>query len=118
MIQASAAPVEKLLNRGFDEVDLRIIYIAGMHFGDQCVSGAVGVDAQGNQHVLGIQEGVTENAAAAKSSQIWAELHEKAFRGLTGAARVVVLDNLREGVLTPAIYDLTLNPLYYDVLRH
>jgi len=32
-------------------------------------------------------------------SQIWAELHEKAFRRLGGATRVVVLDNLREGVL-------------------
>ena len=28
------------------------------------------------------------------SSQIWAELHEKAFRRLTGVTRVVVLDNL------------------------
>ena len=33
------------------------------------------------------------------SSRIWAELHEKAFRRLGGSVRVVVLDNLREGVL-------------------
>ena len=52
------------------------------------------------------------------SSQIWAELHEKAFRRLGGVTRVVVLDNLREGVLTPDIYDPTLNPLYRDVLTH
>ena len=52
------------------------------------------------------------------STQIWAELHEKAFRRLGGATRVVVLDNLREGVLTPDIYDPTLNPLYRDVLKH
>ena len=52
------------------------------------------------------------------SSQIWAELHEKAFRRLGGVTRVVVLDNLREGVLAPDIYDPTLNPLYRDVLRH
>jgi transposase len=52
------------------------------------------------------------------SSQTWAELHEKAFRRLGGATRVVVLDNLREGVLTPDIYDPTLNPLYRDVLAH
>ncbi len=31
---------------------------------------------------------------------------------------MVVLDNLREGVLTPDIYDPTLNPLYRDVLQH
>ena len=52
------------------------------------------------------------------SSQTWAELHEKAFRRLGGATRVVVLDNLREGVLAPDIYDPTLNPLYRDVLAH
>ena len=33
------------------------------------------------------------------SAQIWAELHEKAFRRLGGAPRLIVLDNLREGVL-------------------
>ena len=32
--------------------------------------------------------------------------------------RVVVLDNLKEGVLTPDIYDPVLNPLYRDVLAH
>ena len=52
------------------------------------------------------------------STRIWAELHEKAFRRLGGATRVVVLDNLREGVLTPDIYDPALNPLYRDLLPH
>ncbi len=52
------------------------------------------------------------------SAQIWAELHERAFRRLGGTVRVIVLDNLREGVLTPDIYDPTLNPLYRDVLAH
>jgi transposase len=52
------------------------------------------------------------------SSRVWAELHEKAFRRLGGAVRLVVLDNLREGVLVPDIYDPTLNPLYRDVLAH
>ena len=52
------------------------------------------------------------------SAQVWAELHERAFRRLGGTVRVVVLDNLKEGVLTPDIYDPTLNPLYRDVLAH
>jgi len=52
------------------------------------------------------------------SSRIWVELHEKAFRRLGGCVRIVVLDNLREGVLTPDIYDPTLNPLYRDLLAH
>jgi transposase len=52
------------------------------------------------------------------SSQIWAELHEKAFRRLGGVTRTIVLDNLREGVLSPDIYDPTINHLYRDVLNH
>jgi len=52
------------------------------------------------------------------STQVWAELHERAFRRLGGTVRVIVLDNLKEGVLTPDIYDPALNPLYRDVLTH
>jgi transposase len=52
------------------------------------------------------------------SSRIWAELHEKSFRRLGGSCRVVVLDNLREGVLAPDIYDPALNPLFKSVLAH
>jgi transposase len=52
------------------------------------------------------------------SAQVWAELHERAFRRLGGTMKVVVLDNLKEGVLTPDVYDPALNPLYRDVLAH
>jgi transposase len=52
------------------------------------------------------------------SARVWAELHERAFRRLGGTTRVVVLDNLKEGVLTPDIYDPALSPLYRDVLAH
>ena len=52
------------------------------------------------------------------SARIWAELHERAFRRLGGTVKVIVLDNLGEGVLTPDIYDPALNPLYRDVLAH
>ncbi len=52
------------------------------------------------------------------STRIWAELHERAFRRLGGLTRVVVLDNLGEGVLAADIYDPALNPLYRDMLTH
>jgi transposase len=52
------------------------------------------------------------------SSKVWAELHEQAFRRLGGVPRIIVLDNLREGVLVPDLYEPTLNPLYRDVLAH
>ena len=52
------------------------------------------------------------------SSQIWAELHETAFRRLGGTTKYIVLDNLTEGVLSPDIYDPKINPLYRDMLAH
>jgi transposase-like protein len=64
--EASAAALKQLLERRFDEVELLIIYIDGMHFGDQCVLAAVGVDVAGHKHVLALREGATENAEAAK----------------------------------------------------
>jgi transposase len=54
----------------------------------------------------------------ASSARRWAELHEETFRRLGGAVHVVVLDNLKEGVLMPDVYEPTLNPLYRDVLAH
>src|SRR5271168_5394723 len=68
--------------------------------------------------VLGCSRKAARLLTFRSSSRIWAELHECAFRRLGGATRIVVLDNLREGVLVPDIYDPTLNPLYHDVLAH
>ena len=61
-IEASEAEVEALLSRRFDEVKLVILYIDGMVFGDHVMIGAVGVDTEGNKHVLGLREGSTESA--------------------------------------------------------
>lgn len=65
-IEASEAALKKLLERRFDEVDLLVIYIDGMHFGEQCVLAAIGVDSQGSKHVLAVKEGASENAEATK----------------------------------------------------
>ena len=40
------------------------------------------------------------------------------FVGWVGPCASIVLDNLKEGVLTPDVYDAALNPLYRDVLAH
>ena len=45
-------------------------------------------------------------------------VHQEAFRRLGGTPRIVVLDNLGEGVLKPDIYDPAINPLYRDLLQH
>jgi transposase/5S rRNA maturation endonuclease (ribonuclease M5) len=54
-----------------------------------------------------------------KSSQeTWAKLHEEAFRYFGGCTQYVVLDNLKEGVIKPDIYEPELNPVYKAVLQH
>lgn len=65
-IEAAEAALKKLAERRFEDVDLLVIYIDGMHFGEQCVLAAIGVDSQGGKHVLGLREGAAENAEAAK----------------------------------------------------
>src|SRR5207237_4214290 len=45
------------------------------------------------------------------STRTWAELHETAFRRLGGSCRILVLGNLKEGVLTPDSHDPTPHPL-------
>ena len=66
VIEASEAEVEALLSRRFDELKLLVIYIDGLLFGDYTMIGAVGVDSEGNKHVLGIREGATENSTVVK----------------------------------------------------
>src|SRR5262249_24805453 len=52
------------------------------------------------------------------NTRVWAELHERAFRRLAGAPRLIILANPGEGVLQPDIYDPTAKPLYADLLAH
>ncbi len=52
------------------------------------------------------------------SSRVWCELHAEAFRRLGGVPGSIVLDNLKEGVIKPDVYDPELNPLYRDFLAH
>ena len=52
------------------------------------------------------------------SSEAWARLHEEAFRYFGGAVQYVVLDNLREGVIKPDIYEPEINRVYSEMLAH
>jgi transposase-like protein len=87
-IVASEAEVEALLNRRFDQLKLIIIYIDGMAFGDHMMIGAVGVDTEGDKHVLAIREGATENATVVKEL-----LEDLVERGVTPEQkRLFVID--------------------------
>lgn len=52
------------------------------------------------------------------SSETWARLHEEAFRYFGGCVQYVVLDNLKEGVIKPDIFEPELNRVYTEMLKH
>lgn len=50
--------------------------------------------------------------------QSWARLHEEAFHAFGGVSTYVVLDNLKQGVIRPDLYEPQLNPVYAALLAH
>jgi len=52
------------------------------------------------------------------SKETWCRLHEEAFRYFGGCPEYVTLDNLKEGVIKPDMYDPELNVLYAAMLSH
>jgi transposase len=52
------------------------------------------------------------------SSRTWCELHEEGFRHFGGVPKIIRLDNLKEGVIKPDIYDPGINPLYAAMLAY
>ena len=65
-IEASEEELKRLCERRLEELDLLILYLDGVIFGEHHVLVAVGVDAEGYKHVLGIAEGASENQTVAK----------------------------------------------------
>jgi transposase-like protein len=65
-IEASGQQLVALQKRRFDNVDLLAIYIDGIVVAGRHVVVAIGVDAAGAKHLLGLADGATENAAVVK----------------------------------------------------
>lgn len=65
-IAASSEALRRLSERRFDDVDLLVIYIDGVRLQEYHVLGALGVDSEGQKHVLGLRQGATENAVVVK----------------------------------------------------
>jgi putative transposase len=66
VVEASAEQFKHLQERRWENVEILVIYIDGQRFGDHHILSAVGVDAEGKKHILGIESGATENAASVK----------------------------------------------------
>ena len=57
----------KLMSRELGSIAFTALLIDGVYFGEHLVLAAVGIDEQGEKHVLGLREGATENAAACRA---------------------------------------------------
>jgi transposase-like protein len=81
----------ELMSRDLRQLHVVALLIDGVHFGEHVVLAAVGVDEQGDKHVLGLREGATENAAAVRA--LLADLIE---RGLdTNRSLLIVIDGAK-----------------------
>ncbi len=65
-IEASTEQMKALREKRWDATEVLVIYIDGQRFGAHHILSAVGVDREGRKHILGIECGATENAAAVK----------------------------------------------------
>jgi putative transposase len=65
-VKQSAQALAQLMSRDFTKTDLVAIYVDGIVVASHHVIAAVGVDAQGTKHVLGLASGSSENAKVVK----------------------------------------------------
>jgi putative transposase len=65
-IEASEEELRKLCERRLEGLELLVLYVDGLRFGDHQVLVALGVDEQGQKHVLGLAEGASENEQVVK----------------------------------------------------
>ena len=90
-IEAGERLLKGLAERNFSGTDILAVWIDGLQLGSYHVICAVGVDARGNKHVLGLREGATENAVVAK-----ALLEDLVARGLDPTRRrLFVIDGAK-----------------------
>ena len=90
-IAAGTRVLAELAERDLSELDVLVVYVDGIVFGDYHVLAAVGVDATGRKHVLGLREGGSENATVATGL-----LEELVERGLQAdRRRLFVIDGAK-----------------------
>lgn len=82
-VQLSQEQLAQWLARPLGELDLAVVMIDGIHFRERVILLAIGIDAQGNKHVLGLREGSTEATrvvAALLSELVDRGLHAQRMR--------------------------------------
>ncbi|MFN0133700.1 MAG: IS256 family transposase [Phycisphaerales bacterium] len=96
-VEQSEQALEELMSRRFDDRNIVAVYIDGLDLSGHHVLTALGVDDQGQKHILGMREGASENAAVVKGL-----LEDLVERGIKpGVRRLFIIDGskaLRAGI--------------------
>jgi transposase-like protein len=96
-VALSRKKMKAWLASDLSDLDLLVIQIDGLHVGDHVLVAAIGVDGNGDKHVLAVVEGATENTAT-----VQALLDNLVGRGLDPTApRLFIVDGAK--ALTKAI---------------
>lgn len=66
-VALSQQQLDAWLQRKLDQLDLPVVMIDGIHFRDSVILVALGIDAKGAKHVLGLREGSTEATRVVRS---------------------------------------------------
>jgi transposase-like protein len=90
-VALSRKKMREWLDSDLSGLDLLVIQIDGLHVGDHVLVAAVGVDGNGDKHVMAVAEGATENTAT-----VQALLDNLTGRGLDpGVPRLFVVDGAK-----------------------
>lgn len=66
-VRASEAKLKELMERDLSKLDLVAMFLDGVGFAGHLLIVAMGVDAQGGKHALGMWQGATENSAVCQA---------------------------------------------------
>ncbi len=86
----ATAQVEEFLQRRLDSLKLCVLMLDGVHVAEHVLLVAVGIDEQGNKHVLGMREVTSENAVSCR--ELLCDLRERGMQ--TERSVLVVLNGI------------------------
>lgn len=66
-VALSTEQLHEWMSRPLDTLDLPVVMVDGICFGERVILVALGIDAKGQKHILGLREGSTEKAQVVKS---------------------------------------------------
>ena len=90
-VAATERQMTEWLGRDLSALELGVLMIDGIHVEEHVMLIALGVDADGRKHVLGVREGATENAAACTA--LLADLRDRGLH--TDRPILVVVDGAK-----------------------